>query len=122
MFQDSKQKSGRVKDAITLTVREIEDGVGEGQNGNWNDWTPPERRILAREAKAEGAFGYVSLIEAEKTDPTRIHLYVTVSGTEGRDGEMDTEMSVSDLDGFIEALTALRDFAIAEWMIEPAAV
>jgi hypothetical protein len=105
---------------LAVMVEEIDDGVDEGSR-NWNDWTPRERRVLARRLQVDTSFGYVYLEETKKDDPTHLHMYVTTTKIASRSScpELDFECSVAQLNEMIDAMVLARDAAIANWMIEP---
>ncbi|MEO7684793.1 MAG: hypothetical protein ABIU86_12760 [Gemmatimonadaceae bacterium] len=106
---------------LMVTIQEEEDDLKE--EGRTSDWTPRENRVLARFAEVRPTFGHISLTESERCDPTRMRLYVyfaKVEGKPGEEGELSVPVTATELDELIESLTALRDAAIAEWMLEPA--
>jgi hypothetical protein len=112
---------------LAVKVEEIVEGFTgkELESRLWNEWTPRENRIFARRLEAKGNFGYVALTETERTDPTLVNLYAVITPRRGLNKtygktEMSLDLSVRDLDGFIDALIVARDQAIANWMIEPA--
>jgi hypothetical protein len=106
--------------SLAVAVEEIEDGLSETA---WNDWTPRESRILARSVNVKTSSGYVTLTEADKSDPTRIRMYLTVKGEDSGNypgaTEIDADLTAKELDEIVQALTLARDAAVSEWMLEP---
>jgi hypothetical protein len=108
-----------MRNRFGVTVEGITDGLDD-----WNDWTPPANRVLARRARVVGKACRVTLTEIERHDPSLVHVYAWLSKSGGRfdDTELDATISVRDLDELIDALTLARDTALANWMMEPATV
>lgn len=108
---------------LEVMVEETVDGL-HPEDFHFSDWTPFEKRILARRLEVKGSFGYVALTEREREDPTQMNIYILLSecgkGKLGRETEIDVDIQAAQLDSLIESLTLARDAAIANWMLEPA--
>jgi hypothetical protein len=115
-----------MSNALAVKVEPILEGFTgkELEAQHWNDWTPVERRVLARRLEVKTGFGHVAIIEIDKANPSLVNLYAHFDARRGgrqRDEEIVLDsLSAQELDQLIEALTTARDHAIANWMIEPA--
>lgn len=106
--------------SLPVSITPILDGLLPGEV-DWNDWTPMENRILARQLDVSQRNWSVSLSEMDKDDPTMVRLFINHrGGALGDDEDISVQVSAKDIDELIQALTVARDAAIANWMIEPA--